>query len=104
MDENKKSHSITKDERKKLRLLLKEFPLTVAGLIGFSKSIITTGGVNLKEVDSRTMRSKLLNNLYFAGEILDLDGPTGGFNLQVCWTTGYIAGESASAKGHGKTQ
>ena len=104
MDEKKKSHSITKDERKKLRLLLKEFPLTVTGLVGFSKSIITTGGVNLKEVDSRTMQSKLLKNLYFAGEILDLDGPTGGFNLQVCWTTGYIAGESASVKGHGKTQ
>ena len=95
IDQNKKSHSITKDERKKLRLLLKEFPLTVTGLVGFSKSIITTGGINLKEIDPKTMKSKLLKNLYFAGEILDLDGPTGGFNLQVCWTTGYVAGESA---------
>jgi len=101
IDKNKKSHSITKDERKKLRILLKEFPLTVTGLVGFGKSIITTGGVDLKEVNPKTMQSKLLKNLYFAGELLDLDGPTGGFNLQVCWTTGYIAGESASFKGHG---
>jgi hypothetical protein len=101
IDKNKKSHSITKDERKKLRILLKEFPLTVTGLVGFGKSIITTGGVDLKEVNPKTMQSKLLKNLYFAGELLDLDGPTGGFNLQVCWTTGYIAGESASFKTHG---
>ena len=100
IEENKKSNSITKDERKKLRLLLKEFPLTITGLIGFNKSIITTGGVHLKEIDPKTMRSKFIDNLYFAGEILDLDGPTGGFNLQVCWTTGYIAGESASFKEH----
>jgi predicted Rossmann fold flavoprotein len=99
IDQNKKSHSITKDERKKLRILLKEFPLTVTGLVGFNKSIITTGGVNLKEIEPKTMKSKLLKNLYFAGEILDLDGPTGGFNLQVCWTTGFIAGESAFFRG-----
>ncbi len=103
MDEKKKSHSITKEERKRMRLLLKEFPLTVTALVGFNKSIITTGGVDLKEIDPRTMRSKLVENLYFAGEILDLDGPTGGYNLQVCWTTGYIAGESASGKTDGKT-
>ncbi len=101
VDHNKKSHSITKDERKKIRILLKEFPLTVTGLVGFNKSIITTGGVSLKEIEPKTMKSKLLKNLSFAGEILDLDGPTGGFNLQVCWTTGFIAGESASFKGSG---
>jgi predicted Rossmann fold flavoprotein len=103
INERKKAHSITKEERKKIRLLLKEFPLTVKGLAGFSKSIITAGGLNLKEVDSRTMRSKIIKNLYFAGEILDLDGPTGGYNLQVCWTTGFIAGESAAGNTHGKT-
>ncbi|GMT46882.1 MAG: lipoprotein [bacterium] len=94
----RKGHSITKDERKKLRLLLKEFSLTIEGLSGFNKAIITTGGVSLKEIDPKTMRSRIIKNLYFAGEILDLDGPTGGYNLQVCWSTGYLAGESAAAE------
>jgi len=96
IDPKRKGHSITKEERKKLRLLLKEFPLTVEGLSGFNKAIITTGGVSLKEIDPKTMRSRIIKNLYFAGEILDLDGPTGGYNLQVCWSTGYLAGESAA--------
>jgi predicted Rossmann fold flavoprotein len=90
-----KNNSITKDERKKLRLLLKQFPLTIRKLVGFNKAIITTGGVDLKEVDPKTMRSRIIQNLYFAGEVLDLDGPTGGYNLQVCWSTGHLAGESA---------
>lgn len=92
----KKGNSITKDERKKLRLLLKQLPLTIKSLLGFNKAIITSGGVALNEVDPKTMRSKIIDNLYFAGEILDLDGPTGGYNLQVCWSTGYLAGESAA--------
>lgn len=96
IDPDKKGRSITKDERKKLRLLLKEFPLTVKGLSGFKKAIITTGGISLKEVDPKTMRSRIIKNLYFAGEILDLDGPTGGYNLQICWSTGYLAGENAA--------
>lgn len=96
IDPEKKGNSITKDERKKLRALLKEFPLTVKGLVGYDKAIITTGGIALKEVDPKTMRSRIISNLYFAGEILDLDGPTGGYNLQVCWSTGYLAGESAA--------
>ena len=98
VDPDKKGHSITKDERKKLRSLLKQFPLTIKGLSGFKKAIITTGGISLKEVDPKTMRSRIINNLYFAGEILDLDGPTGGYNLQVCWSTGYLAGECAAKK------
>ncbi|KPK02826.1 MAG: hypothetical protein AMK71_00980 [Nitrospira bacterium SG8_35_4] len=93
-----KGHSITKDKRKKLRLLLKQFPLTIKRLVGFNKAIITAGGVDLKEVDPKTMRSRIINNLYFAGEVLDLDGPTGGYNLQVCWSTGYLAGESAAGR------
>ena len=96
IDPEKKANSVTKDERKRLRTLLKEFRLTVKGLLGFEKAIITAGGIDLKEVDPRTMRSKMIRNLYFAGEILDLDGPTGGYNLQVCWSTGYLAGESAA--------
>ena len=92
----KQGNAITKDERKRLRLLLKEFPLSGRTLMGFNKAIITTGGISLKEVDPKTMRSKIMSNLFFAGEILDLDGPTGGFNLQVCWSTGYLAGLSAA--------
>jgi predicted Rossmann fold flavoprotein len=95
---DKKAHSITKDERKKIRVLLKQFPLTIKTLTGFDKAIITAGGVALNEIDPKTMRSRIVNNLYFAGEIMDLDGPTGGYNLQVCWSTGYLAGESAAGK------
>lgn len=91
----KKANCATKEERKKLVLLIKEFGVHVAGLYGFEKAIITAGGIELNEVDSKTMRSKLVENLYFAGEVLNLDGPTGGYNLQVCWSTGYCAGEAA---------
>jgi len=91
---DKKSGFITKEERKKLTHLLKEFTLEVKSLADYEKAIITSGGIKLSEIDQKTMKSKLIDNLYFAGEILDIDGPTGGYNLQVCWTTGYIAGES----------
>ncbi|MFC1528332.1 NAD(P)/FAD-dependent oxidoreductase [Candidatus Latescibacterota bacterium] len=96
IDPLEKGHSVTKEDRKRLRLLLKEFPLTITGLLGFRKAIVTAGGISLKEIDPKTMGSKIISNLYFAGEILDLDGPTGGYNLQVCWSTGYVAGESAA--------
>jgi predicted flavoprotein YhiN len=65
--------------------------------MGFEQAIITRGGVDLKEIDPRTMRSRLFPNLFLAGEILDLDGPTGGYNLQLCWSTGYLAGQSAAS-------
>jgi len=93
-----KCHSVTRDERRDLRLLLKQFPLTVKKLLGFNKAIITTGGIDLRDVDPKTMRSRVMKNLFFAGEVLDLDGPTGGYNLQVCWSTGYLAGESAAGR------
>jgi predicted flavoprotein YhiN len=93
IDPDKKVNSITKEERRKLRHLLKEFKLEIKELEGFRRAIITAGGINLNEVDHKTMKSKLIDNLYFAGEILNLDGPTGGYNLQVCWATGHIAGE-----------
>ncbi len=92
---DKKLNSITKEERKKLIDTLKSLKLTVKGLIGFSQAIVTSGGVELKEIDSKTMRSKIIKNLFFAGEIIDLDGPTGGYNLQICWSTGRVAGENA---------
>ncbi|MBI2413599.1 MAG: NAD(P)/FAD-dependent oxidoreductase [Deltaproteobacteria bacterium] len=98
IDPGKKANCITKEERKKLVHLMKEFGVHVAGLPGFERAVITAGGVELGEVDSKTMRSKLIENLYFAGEVLDLDGPTGGYNLQVCWSTGYCAGEAAAVR------
>ncbi len=72
--------------------LLKDIRMNVNGLWGFNNAVVTRGGVNLNEVDPATMKSKLCENLYFAGEILDLNGPSGGFNLQICWSTGYTAG------------
>jgi hypothetical protein len=94
IDSNKQVNSITRDERKRLITNLKGLSLTISKLGNFDSAMITKGGVKLSEVDPKTMCSKIINNLYFAGEILDLDGPTGGFNLQVCWTTGYVAGEN----------
>ncbi|HDZ54506.1 MAG TPA: NAD(P)/FAD-dependent oxidoreductase [Candidatus Nealsonbacteria bacterium] len=96
IDENKLVDEITKNERHKLVKLLKGMEMTPVELLGFDKAIITSGGVSLKEVDAKTMKSKIIDNLYFAGEILNLDGPTGGYNLQVCWSTGYVAGNSAT--------
>jgi predicted Rossmann fold flavoprotein len=88
---------ITRDERKRLVRLLKDLRAGVTGIDGFDKAIITAGGVSLDEIDMRTMRSRIIDNLYFAGEIIDIDGPTGGFNLQVCWSTGYAAGKAAAS-------
>jgi len=96
IDRDKKLNVITKDERKKIIETLKSLILNIRGLAGFNSAIITSGGIDLKEIDSKTMKSKIIENLYFTGEIIDLDGPTGGFNLQICWTTGYIAGIEAS--------
>jgi hypothetical protein len=93
IDPEKKANSVSRDERKKLLHLLKEFPLAVSGLEGFDQAIVTAGGVALSEVDPRTMNSKKIENLFLAGEILDLHGPTGGFNLQQAWSTGFAAGE-----------
>lgn len=88
----KQLNAITKGERIKIVQLLKRFTLEVVSVKGFDKAMVTAGGINLREVDSKTMASKLIKNLYFAGEILDLDGPTGGYNLQICWSTGFVAG------------
>jgi len=91
-------NEINKSERKTLLRLLKQFPLTVTSVEGFSKAIVSSGGVSLNEIDPRNMKSKIIENLYFAGEIIDLDGPTGGYNLQVAWSTGYLAGEKSAQK------
>lgn len=88
----RKISDLTKEERLRLIKVIKGIEFNVTGLLGFDKAMITSGGISLKEVDSKTMKSKIINNLYFAGEVLDIDGPSGGYNLQVCWTTGYVAG------------
>ncbi|RLB74180.1 MAG: aminoacetone oxidase family FAD-binding enzyme [Deltaproteobacteria bacterium] len=97
IDPEKKCHSVTKVERSKLLSLFKELRLNISGVDGYKKAIITSGGVALQDIDMRTMRSKKVSNLFFAGEMIDLDGPTGGYNLQVCWSTGYLAGISAAS-------
>ncbi len=93
----KKVNEIKKEERQKLVKLLKGMEMRVSGLLGFDMAIVTSGGVSLKEIDSKTMKSKLINNLFLAGEIIDLHGPTGGYNLQLCWSTGHLAGRSAAS-------
>lgn len=97
IDPDKKVNIISGEERKRLVSLLKDLRAGVAGIEGFDKAIITAGGVSLDEIDMRTMRSRIIDNLYFSGEILDIDGPTGGYNLQVCWSTGHCAGASAAS-------
>ena len=91
----KKIHEITKEERLRLAALLKGMEITITGLRGFNEAIITQGGVAVREMNPATMESKLVGNLYFAGEVLDLDATTGGFNLQIAWSTGNAAGSCA---------
>ena len=93
----KNVNEITKKERNALVELLKGLCLTVAGTRGFAEAVITQGGVNVKEINPSTMESRLVEGLYFAGEVLDVDGMTGGFNLQAAWSTGALAGSSAAA-------
>lgn len=90
--EEKKIHEITKKERMRLIALLKAVPLSVTSTRGFKEAIITHGGVDVKEINPSTMESKKVQGLYFAGEVLDLDALTGGYNLQIAWSTGYLAG------------
>jgi hypothetical protein len=92
----KKVNEITRQERQKLVRLLKGLEMRVSSLLGFETAIITSGGVSLREINSKTMKSKLIDNLFFAGEIIDLKGPTGGYNLQLCWSIGHLAGQSAA--------
>lgn len=90
----KKINEITKEERRQLLQVIRHFPLTLTGLRDFREAIITRGGIHVKEIDPSTMESKLVKGLYFAGEVLDVDAYTGGFNLQIAWSTGYLAGSS----------
>lgn len=92
IDGDKKINELTKEERHKLLITIKNVPFKITGLRGWDEAIITKGGVKVKEIDPGTMESKLTSGLYFAGEVLDLDALTGGFNLQIAWSTGYLAG------------
>lgn len=94
IDENKKVNEITKIERKRLLNLLKDFRMKVKGLRPIEEAIVTAGGIDTKEIDPSTMKSKLIDNLSFAGEVIDVDAFTGGYNVQIALSTGYVAGSN----------
>lgn len=94
--DDKKVNEITREERLNFVRLIKDFKMTLTGLRGYSEAIITKGGVSVKDIDPGTMESKKSPGLYFAGEVLDLDALTGGYNLQIAWSTGYLAGMNAA--------
>lgn len=95
MDFAKKVHSVTREERKQIVNTLKALPITITGLMGNDRAVSADGGVVLSEVDTKTMRSKILDNLYLTGDLLHINRPSGGYSLQLCWTTGFVAGNSA---------
>jgi predicted Rossmann fold flavoprotein len=92
IDPEKKVNEIGREERRSFAELIKALPLTILGPRGWNEAIITRGGISVKDVDPSTMESKLVKNLYFAGEVIDVDAMTGGYNLQIAWSTGYLAG------------
>ncbi len=94
IDKDKIANNMTKAERWAVVKAIKVFELTVEDVLGFDQAMVTKGGVSLKEIDHMTMKSKKIDNLYFAGEIIDVNGKTGGFNLQMCWSTGNLAAEN----------
>jgi predicted flavoprotein YhiN len=94
IDENKTNNSVTREERLKLIELIKGVPMQVSNLLGSDKAVVSSGGVDLTEVDFRTMQSKIIENLYLVGDVLNIDRPSGGYSLQLCWTTGWVAGSS----------
>ena len=89
------ANEVKRAERMAIVDTFKRFRLTVDKLLGYDKAIISSGGVDLSEVDFKEMRSKLYENLFLIGDILDFDRPSGGYSLQLCWTTGFVAGKSA---------
>lgn len=95
IDPDTPNHSVTKQQRKDLRLTLKHLPLTVDSLLGADKAVVSSGGVSLNEVNMKTMESRLVESLFVVGDVLDIDRPSGGYSLQLCWSTGYIAGKCA---------
>ncbi|HOT89917.1 MAG TPA: aminoacetone oxidase family FAD-binding enzyme, partial [Bacteroidales bacterium] len=96
IDGERLGNQIKSDERKKIRMLLKDFRFEISALRPFSEAIITSGGVSLNQINANTLSSKIYPNLFFAGEIMDLDANTGGYNLQIAFSTGVVAGEQAA--------
>ncbi len=96
LDGNKELNKVSKTERTVIVKFLKEIPLTPMSLLGTEKAVVVSGGINLKEVDVKTMRSQKYPNLYLVGDVLDIDRPSGGYSLQLCWTTGFVAGTHAA--------
>ena len=96
IDENNEVNKITKEERLRLAAFLKTITLSPTGLLGADRAIVTSGGVALEEVDTRSMCSRKYHNLYLVGDVLDIDRPSGGYSLQLCWTTGWVAGSHAA--------
>ncbi len=94
-DVEKKVHSISKQERKTIVNLLKDLPLTITGLMGNDRAVVSDGGISISEIDGKTMRSRKYENLYITGDLLHINRPSGGFSLQLCWTTGWVAGDYA---------
>jgi len=92
IDENKTNNSVSRDERIRLIYAIKNVSMNVDSLLGSDKAIVSSGGVDLTEVDFKTMQSKIISNLYLVGDVLNIDRPSGGYSLQLCWTTGWIAG------------
>jgi len=91
----KKVNVVTQEERRILSLAAKGLPFTVTGTMGYDWAVVCDGGVPLKEIDTRTMASRLHPNLFVVGDLLHISRPSGGYSLQLCWTTGYVAGENA---------
>jgi predicted Rossmann fold flavoprotein len=96
IDERKKINSLTKEDRHKILTLLKDFRIPLSGFRPIEEAIVTSGGIDTKEISPKTMESKLVPGLYFAGEVIDVDAYTGGFNLQIAFSTGYLAGKNAA--------
>ncbi len=93
-NKNKKVNSITIEERKNLLNLLKHLPINISGLMGMDRAVIADGGVPLSEINTKTMQSKIIKNLYIIGDMLHVNRPSGGYSLQLCWTTGYVSGKN----------
>ena len=95
IDPEKRVHSVTKEDRRRLAELLKALPVSITGLMGFDRAVVADGGVPLTEVDTKTFRSLKLENLFLVGDLLHIRRPSGGYSLQLAWTSGYVAGSHA---------
>lgn len=94
LSDDLKVHSVTKEQRKSIVCFLKQSPLTISGSLGYDKAVVSDGGIPLREVDAQDFRSKIFSNLFFTGDMLHITRPSGGYSLQLCWTTGFVVGKS----------